>query len=320
VRLFQVTIVVALGLMGAGAAALLVAERYYRAPGPLGMSSALVVPRGGVSTTAATLANAGVISSQLAFKCAIIATASQGALRAAEFAFPAHASLANVIEILRFARPVQHRLTIAEGLTAAQIATLLAQTDGLTGDTPVPAEGAVLPDTYQYERGATRRTILARAEEAMTRTLIEAWSGRSSGSPLSSTREALILSSIVEREAKLPAERAMIARVFLNRLAHGMRLQADPTTAYGASGGTGALDRALTHDDLARTDAYNTYVVPGLPAGPICSPGPASILATLHPAAGDALYFVADGSGGHVFAATLAGHNANVARWREQRP
>ena len=130
----------------------------------------------------------------------------------------------------------------------------------------------------------------------------------------------LFRSSIVEREAKLPAERAMIARVFLNRLTQGMRLQADPTTLYGASGGSGALDRDLTHDDLAHGDAYNTYVVPALPAGPICSPGPASIRATLHPAAGDALYFVADGSGGHVFSATLAGHNANVARWRGQRP
>ena len=152
----------------------------------------------------------------------------------------------------------------------------------------------------------------------MQRFLGAAWQSRAPGLVLRTPRQALVLASIVEREAKLPAERGMIARVFLNRLARGMRLQADPTSAYGASGG-GQLDRALTRDDLARADTYNTYVADGLPAGPICSPGSASISAVLHPATGDALYFVSDGAGGHVFAASLATHNANVTRYRERR-
>jgi UPF0755 protein len=298
----------------------MLANKYYFGPGPLGNAVAVVVPHGGVDATAAALADAGIVGNRLAFKLAVFVTSSQGNIRAAEFAFPAHASLARVVEILRFARPVQHRITIAEGLTAAQIALLIAHADGLTGDIAVPDEGTVLPDTYQYERGMARLSVLARGQEAMSRALAAAWAARAPGVPLGSPRDALILASIVEREARLPAERAMIARVFLNRLGLAMKLQADPTTLYGASGGLGALDRALGHDDLTRADPYNTYVVMGLPGGPICSPGLASIRATLHPAAGDALYFVADGSGGHAFATTLASHNANVARWRGQRP
>ena len=152
----------------------------------------------------------------------------------------------------------------------------------------------------------------------MRRALAEEWRTRATGLPLHSPDEALILASIVEHEARLPAERPMIARVFLNRLALGMRLQADPTAAYVAEGGMGALSRPLDKGDLTRVDPYNTYVVSGLPAGPICSPGLASLRAVLHPASGDALYFVADGTGGHVFSASLAAHSANVARYRSR--
>ena len=151
---------------------------------------------------------------------------------------------------------------------------------------------------------------------AMRRVLAEEWAERAPGLPLRSAREAVILASIVEHEARLAIERPMIARVFFNRLASGMRLQADPTAAYGASGGLGVFGRRLDRDDLAREDTYNTYVVTGLPAGPICSPGLASLRAVLHPASGDALYFVADGTGGHAFSASLTQHSANVARYR----
>jgi UPF0755 protein len=217
---------------------------------------------------------------------------------------------------LRFGRPVQHRLTIAEGLSAAQIAALLAREEALTGDMAVPREGSVLPETYAFERGASRDSVLHRAAAAMRMKLAILWDAREAGLPMASAREAVVLASIVERETAQKAERPIVARVFLNRLQAGMRLQADPTAAYGASGGLGVMDRKLDRDDLERKDGYNTYVIMGLPAAPICSPGLASIAAVLHPARSDALYFVADGKGGHAFANRLDDHERNVARFR----
>jgi UPF0755 protein len=304
-------------LATAGGAAVL-AVRVYQAPGPLARAINVVVPRGNSDEIADALLHAGLIRSRLAFKAAAFATTPQGPMHAAELGFPAGASLAAVLDVLRFGRPVQHHITIPEGLTAAQISVLLAGANDLSGDVTVPDEGSVLPDTYAYTLGTPRANIITRAQSAMQHLLTTAWRARAPGLPLRSPRQALVLASIVEREAKLPVERAMIARVFLNRLGLSMRLQADPTSLYSVSGGTLSLDRKLTHADLADTDPYNTYVVEGLPVGPICSPGSASILATLHPADGDALYFVADGTGGHVFAASLAAHNANVTRFRNR--
>jgi UPF0755 protein len=293
-----------------GAAAL------YDAPGPLTHTVAVVVPRGGNAQTAQSLRDAGVIGEELAFRVAEMATAWQGSIRAAEFAFPAGASLDTVLAILRFGRPVQHRLTIAEGLTSAQVAQLLARDGALTGDVVVPAEGSVLPQTYDFERNAARASILGRAQAAMHGALAAAWASRAPGLPLESAWQTLVLASIVERETGLPAERPMVARVFLNRLRAGMKLQADPTAAYGAAGGLGSLPRSLDRNDLQRQDDYNTYAVPGLPAAPICNPGVAAIEAVLHPAATDALYFVADGKGGHAFADRLDEHDRNVTRFR----
>jgi UPF0755 protein len=291
--------------------------RIYRAPGPLARPSDIVVPHGGLGLVGESLAASGVVRSARAFRLAAMATAAYGPLRAAELRFPANASLAVVLDVLRNARPVQHRVTIAEGLEAAQIAQTLARQGALLdGDLVVPDEAALLPETYVFERGTKMPALMARAQAAMRRALAEAWAGRAPGLPLTTPREAVILASIVEHEARLAAERPMIARVFLNRLMAGMRLQADPTVSYGVEGGLGVLTRRLDRDDLARVDFYNTYVVAGLPAGPICSPGLASLKAVLHPAAGDALYFVADGTGGHSFAATLSAHNGNVARYR----
>jgi UPF0755 protein len=300
--------------MAAGAFAGL---RIYHAPGPLPAARDVVVPRGGLDAVGDALVSAGVVRRRILFRLAAIATIADGPLHAAELHFPAGASLETVLNVLREGRPVQHRLTIPEGFAAAQIADVLArQGDLLTGDLAVPPEGAVLPETYVYERGTDAAALLARGRAAMRRALAAAWAGRAPGLALRTPQDALILASIVEHEARLPEERPMIARVFLNRLASGMRLQADPTVSYGAEGGLGVLVRPIDRDDLARIDSYNTYVVPGLPAGPICSPGLASLKAVLHPASGDALYFVADGTGGHVFAATLSQHSANVARYR----
>jgi UPF0755 protein len=178
------------------------------------------------------------------------------------------------------------------------------------------SEGAVLPDTYAYEYGTARAALLSRAEAAEGKALAAAWADRAPDLPLGSPRAALILASIVERETAKPEERAHIAAVFLNRLRLGMRLQADSTVVYAASGGRGALDHPLTRSELGQDDPANTYRNAGLPPEPICAPGLASLRAVLHPAASDDLYFVADGTGGHVFATTLAQHEANVKRWR----
>lgn len=303
-----------LALAGVGAAWF--ALQAYDAPGPLAERRAVVVPRGSPAEVADALVAAGVVQEKFPFMVAAALTSAQGHLRAAEFAFPAHGSLREVLAVLRTARPVQHRLTIPEGLTAAQIAKLLDGAEALIGDTPLPPEGSVLPETYAFERGATRQSVIARATEAMQKALAQAWAGRADGVRLSGPDQMLTLASIVERETARPEERPLVARVFLNRLQAGMRLQSDPTVIYAVSGGQGVLDRKLTRADLEHASPYNTYVAPGLPPGPIASPGLAALAAVARPADSDALYFVADGSGGHAFARTLEEHQRNVARWR----
>jgi UPF0755 protein len=309
-------LLLAVGLGGV-AAWRVVRDRYDR-PGPLAEPAAVVVPRGTPAQVAGALARAGVIADPFAFRLAVAATAREGPLHAAELLFPAHASLGAVLATLRTARPVEHRLTIPEGLTAAQIAELLARAPALAGDEAVPDEGAVLPQTYDYELGTARGALLGRAEAAMTRTLTEIWAGRDPDLPLAGPADLLVLASMIEHETARPEERPLVAAVFLNRLRKGMKLQSDPTVAYGVSGGSGMLERPLARADLGWPNPYNTYLVSGLPPGPICSPGLASLQAAAHPAHADFLYFVADGTGGHAFARTLEEHARNVARWRAQ--
>lgn len=288
-------------------------------PGPLAAATNVLVPRGGVGEVAAALKQRGVIGSALLFRLATWTSARNGPLHAAELAFPAQGSLRTVLAVLRTGRPVEHWLTIPEGLTSPQIAALLAGADATTGSVMPPPEGSVLPQTYAYEYGTSRSALLARAEAARRRALAQAWADRAPGLPLTSPEQAVILASIVERETARAEERPHVAGVYLNRLHAGMRLQADPTVAYAASGGQGGLDRKLTRADLDRDDPFNTYRNAGLPPGPICSPGLASIEAVLHPAATDDLYFVADGTGGHVFARTMEQHARNVAQWRARQ-
>ncbi len=313
-RRVLIAVVVLALLAGGGAFGALWA---YDAPGPLAEGRAVVVPRGGLDELAGALEHEGVVAGALPLRAAALLTRGEGALRAGELEFPAHASLRQVLAVLRAGRPVQHRLTIPEGLTAAQVVALVDAAPALDGATPMPEEGRILPETYAYERGTTRAALLERARAAMDRALARAWASRDPAVPFVTPAEAVILASIVERESGVPEERARIAAVYLNRLRIGMKLQSDPTVVYGASGGLGVLDHGLTRAELARDDPYNTYRNAGLPPGPICNPGLAALQATLQPAATDALYFVADGTGGHAFARTLEEHNRNVARWRE---
>ena len=286
------------------------------APGPLLESTDIVIPRGGLDAAGVALKSAGAIGSVRIFRVAAALTAWQGRLHAAELSFPGQASLAQVLLVLRTGRPVQHKLTLPEGLTAARIGEILARTAGLDGEIALPAEASVLPETYLYERGTSVASLVGRGQVAMQHALARAWRSRAPDIGARSPEELLIVASLVERETHLGAERPLVARVFYNRLAQGMKLQSDPTVVYAQSGGDGELPDGLSRAELEFPTPYNTYVVPGLPAGPICSPGVASIEAAAHPARSDALYFVADGSGGHVFSDSLDEHVRNVRRYR----
>lgn len=308
-------------LLGAGlAVAGLFGYRQATAPGPLATARTLNVPRGTPAEVGEQLAEAGIVEGALGFRAAALVTMGKGPLKAGEFTFPEHVTLLAALAILRSGKPVQHKLTIPEGLTAAQIAQLLDRAPALEGDTPVPNEGETMPETYAYTYGTTRAALLDRARAAMDRNLAKLWAARAADLPLASPKDMLTLASIVERETSRPEERPHIAAVFLNRLRRGMKLQSDPTTAYAVTGGMLTNDRGLTRADLESTNPYNTYTAPGLPPGPIASPGLAALQAVAKPDASDDLYFVADGNGGHVFAKTLEDHNRNVAQWRAANP
>ena len=304
-----------------GAALAWVARDTYNAPGPLRETRDVVVPRASIDRVATFLEGQHVINNATAFRIAALLTRQQGPLKSAELAFPAGGSLRDVLAILRYGRPVQHRLTIPEGLTAAQVAWLFERADAAEGPVEVPPEGSVLPDTYLYDLGTTRSVLMGRATRAMTRALDAAWAARTPATPLANAHEALVLASIVERETARPEERGRIAAVFLNRMRRGMKLQSDPTVAYTAAGGLGGLNHGLTRAELDRDTPYNTYRIAGLPPDPICMPGLAALRAVTQPPAtvpgGEEYYFVADGSGGHLFARTEEEHNRNVLRWRE---
>lgn len=307
-----------LGSLAAGTGVWLRVE--WEKAGPLAEAKDVVVPHGGTSAVAAALKSAGVIDNSTAFEALTWITFFDGNIHAAEFSFPPQASIAEVLDVLRNAKPVEHKITFVEGLTAKQIAATLMLSEPASGPIVIPPEGGVLPQTYEFERGTTRDAILKRAEAAMDKELATAWAGRAPNLPLSSPRDLLILASIVERETAKPEERPHIAAVYLNRLRKGMKLQADPTVAYAISDGSGVLDHKLNRADLEVNSPYNTYQFAGLPPGPICSPGVASLRAVSRPMNSEDLYFVADGSGGHAFARTVDAHLRNVARWRSIQP
>ena len=291
-------------------------HRRFTAPGPAEAPVTVLIPKGaGTELIALSLEQAGVISSRWVF--ALGTKLRHATLKAGEYAFPAHASPEEAMRIVAEGKVVIHKLTIAEGLTVRQAVELVNEADFLAGPvTRKVAEGWLLPETWHMVRDEARDEVLARMEKAMRQTVDVLWVARAPGLPLKSKEEAVILASLVERETAIEAERPRVAAVFYNRLARHMRLQSDPTVIYGLSDGYGVLDRPISRDDLMAKTAWNTYVIDGLPATPIANPGRSALEAVLHPGHGDELYFVADGSGGHIFARTLDEHNANVAKWR----
>jgi UPF0755 protein len=262
------------------------------------------------------LEGSGVVKNALLFEFDARLRGYAGLLKAGEYAIPSTASMGAIASILASGKSIEHKLTVAEGLTSDMVWKLVEKDSELMGDAgPVPKEGTLLPETYLFTRGETRAHLLARMSAAQTKFLDVKWPARASGSPAKSLREAITLASIVEKESALPEERRHIASVFVNRLKMGMKLQSDPTIIYDISRGY-PLGRGIRQSELGAATPYNTYVIAGLPPGPICNPGKDSLDAVLNPEQTSDLYFVATGKGGHVFSATVEGQARNVAAYR----
>jgi UPF0755 protein len=308
------------GVVGFGGS--IIVEREFQAPGPLKADKVVVIQKNsGIEDIADVLSREGVIDQPALFMLkAQLQKLGSGKkhLRAGEYQFKQEASLNAVVDTLTSGQAIMHAVTIPEGLTSQQIVDKLREYDFLTGDiAETPIEGALLPTTLKYERGTSRQTVIDQLRSYGQSTLKDVWAKRSKDTPLTSPQEMVVLASIVEKETSRADERPRIAAVFFNRLARNMRLQSDPTTIYGLVGGKGTLGRPLTRADLETRTAYNTYVINGLPPGPIANPGRAALEAVANPSRTKELYFVADGSGGHAFAETLDQHNRNVQRWRQ---
>jgi UPF0755 protein len=301
-------------------AAIVAAWSVFYAPGPAarsGDATIVVLPSGaGVNAIAANLKAAGVIRSTDMFKAAATLTGADRRLRAGEYQVPSRASLRSVIVLLVEGKVVRHYVTLPEGWSSAQAVEILRRQPILTGDIPeIPEEGVLWPDTYEIARGDTRASVIARMIAAHEENLARLWANRSPRSVVRSPDEAVILASIVEKETGVAAERPRVAAVFSNRLRTGMRLESDPTIEYGLTKGV-PLRRGLRRSEIDRPNPWSTYQIDGLPPTPIANPGRDALAAVLNPPATDELFFVADGSGGHVFARTFDEHLANVARWR----
>jgi peptidoglycan lytic transglycosylase G len=311
---FTVLVVVSLAV----GAALYVGKQRFDAPGPLPEDKVVNIPRGlGIRDIASLLEHEGVIDQPYVFIGGVMVMKARGGLKHGEYRFTKHASLAAVVDTIIEGKVVQHALTIPEGLTSEQIVSRLLQDNALAGQVKeIPREGSLLPETYKFTRGMSRAQIIHRMQQADQREVKEIWEHRAPDLPLKTPEEMVTLASIVEKETGKADERSRVAAVFINRLKNKMRLQSDPTIIYGLTGGKGSLGRPLMKSEIEQPTPYNTYVIDGLPPGPIANPGRASLEAVAKPARTKDLFFVADGSGGHVFSETYEQHQKNVAKLR----
>ncbi|MDB5440046.1 MAG: aminodeoxychorismate lyase [Caulobacteraceae bacterium] len=310
--LFTLALIAVIGALGA--------ILLYVGPGPATPDNkprTVILRKGaGLSEIAGQLSAGRAVRASALFIAAAEATGAAPHLKAGEYAFPSRASLAFVLAQVRAGKVVRHTVTIAEGLPSVMAADVLMADDALSGEAPVPPEGSILPETYDFLRGEDRAALLQRMMDAQAKLLDTLWAQRKSGLPFNSPQEAVTLASIVEKETSLPAERPRIAAVFINRLRAGMPLASDPTIIYAITQGR-PLGRGIRQSELEMASPYNTYKYPGLTPTPISNPGRASLAAVLDPPDTDELYFVADGTGGHAFASTYAEHEKNVERWRK---
>jgi UPF0755 protein len=304
------------------------ASQQYASPGPLLETKLITIPKGtGTESIASILERESVISSRYVFMAVSVLSQKKSSLKAGEYEFESGISMKAVLDKIAQGDVYQRQFTIPEGLTSFEIVQILNAVSNMEGIIEIiPPEGSLLPETYRYVSGESRSSRLKLMENKMTETMKKAWEEREADLPFASSEQALTLASIVEKETGIASERKRIAGVFINRLKKGMPLQSDPTVIYALTGGRpqkdgqGPLGRRLLTKDLKETDSpYNTYLYAGIPPGPIANPGKDAIEAVLHPETHNFLYFVADGTGGHVFAETLSEHNKNAGNWRKIR-
>lgn len=316
---FLITLVV-LGMVGVGAA-LYYGKKRFEEPGPSVLAATHAVrPGSSLSQIATSLESRNIISNSRIFQAGVRIYGHESDFKAGEYEFKAGASMKDVMDILVTGRAILHPLTVVEGMTVTQALQRIEENELLTGEMPeeVPAEGMLVADTQKFSRGTTRAELIASMQAQQRAIIEETWANRRADLPLKDINEFVTLASIVEKETAVPNERSRVAGVFINRLRKGMKLQSDPTIIYGLFGGEGKpSDRPIYRSDIDKPTPYNTYQIVGLPPGPIAIPGRASLEAVANPSVTNDLFFVADGTGGHVFAETLSEHNANVRRWRE---
>ena len=312
--IFTVLIVISVAV----GAALFFGKQRFDAAGPLADEKVVNIPRGlGIRDIADVLQREGVIDQPYIFMGGVIALKARGELKYGEYQFSKHASVADVVDTIIEGKVVQHAFTVPEGLTSEQIVARLLENTALTGQIKeIPREGTLLPETYRFTRGMTREQIIQRMQQAHRRVLQDVWEHRMPDLPVKTPEQLVTLASIVEKETGRPDERTRVAAVFVNRLKTKMRLQSDPTIIYGLTGGKGSLGRPIQKNEIEQPTPYNTYVIDGLPPGPIANPGRASLEAAANPARTKEIYFVADGSGGHLFSDNYTEHQKNVARLR----
>jgi UPF0755 protein len=310
------TVLILLSLIGGGL--FVFAKQSFESPGPLEAEKVVnIPPRLGIRDIADLLVKEGVIDHPWTFVASALLAKTHDDLKFGEYQFARQASLQDVINTLIDGKVVQHQISVPEGLTSEQIVQRLMETDILSGTIKeMPREGSMLPESYRYPRGASREQVIQRMQQAQARIVQEVWERRAPDLPLRTSQQLVILASIVEKETGRVDERTRVAAVFVNRLKQHMKLQSDPTIIYGLVGGRGTLGRPILKSEIEQHTPYNTYVIEGLPPGPIANPGRAALEAVANPARTKELYFVADGTGGHTFSETLEQHQRAVARLR----